>query len=265
MPQVGWINEGVRFSFDEVEQITQAAGDFAGLPLPVLRKLESNERKPHVISPSMAGGCWRRAQLEREEDYYLIAVDRWQAMWGTAFHLLMAEDGERDVEKEVRLELEVGHFDDGTPIVLSGQTDRMEDHGDGTGEILDYKSTGSLWGKDKPNPQYILQQNLYRYLWWKVRGIDIQRIQLYYAVPVPKRKTERGIKKKVIEQMRVEIPIWPFEQIELMVAQLVEQVQQVRRGILPPPFEQGDSNYWLCGFCPVRAACERRAVAEAWA
>lgn len=257
MPQIGWEIDGERWSLEEALQIARTEGAWQGYPAPVLQRLVATERDEDVISPSMAAGCLRQAFLRREVDYYADPRERFAAGIGTAVHEWLAgsEDSDRII-KETRFEIPVA----GNPLLkLSGQIDRFDiEHG----ILIDFKTTNSLYKKDPPPYDYVLQQNLYIYL-LRRHGYEVKRSFLWFVVPKTKRKkVEEGFITEV-DRMLVEVPIWPPDEQWAAVDALAERIRAIlRTGELPPPYAPDDENAWRCQFCPVAEICAQRALDE---
>lgn len=258
MPQVGWEMDGQRWSLEEALQIAREETFFQGFPKALIKQLQEDERPVQWISPSMAGGCLRQTFLRREHDYHLDPRERYAMGIGSAIHdwLSVTDDGGH-ILKEVRLKYSLG----GEPeLILSGQIDRFDIK---RGVLLDYKTTNSVWRKDRPNYQYTLQQNLYVYLLRK-HGYEVNEIFLWYAVPRPKRKkVGEGEYITEVDRLVVEIPIWTEEEQQAALDELETNIRYIMAtGDLPPRYAADDEDAWRCRFCPVEEICMDLTLSE---
>jgi len=174
-----------------------------------------------------------RVQLEQLRRR-LGAFARWQAEeWANGWTV-----ERRYLEVPLRATLEV----DGEPFVVTGRIDRIDQHGDGTWRLLDYKT-----GEQRRTPQEVhrapdggwidLQLPLYALL---VRQLGLEgRVELGFV------HLARELDGPVLS-----LADWSEEELDEAWEVAREVVRQVRRERFwppsaPPPYDDGLA--WICG------------------
>ena len=231
----------------------ESQGHFFGIVAPALKKMVSEERPREWLSPSSAGGCMRQRVLRLEEDYYQDLYQSWVPSVGTAIHDWLSVQQDDDTLREHRLKMAVEH--EGTTYYLSGQIDRYNPD---TREILDFKTTRSFWGKKLPDPDHVLQLNLYAHL-LEHHQHPVERMRLWYVKPEVVRKRDSG--NYLVDSRLFDAPLWAPNERQAALDDLVTRHHDAFTKGLPEPYAPDHPKYYRCGWCPVRDACYARAMA----
>jgi CRISPR/Cas system-associated exonuclease Cas4 (RecB family) len=190
------------------------------------------------LSVTALTGCVRQAYLKATESFYQRPDQQYWAYRGTLGHLLAERGAGPGIIAEQRFEREL-RLPSGRQITITGRPDEIDP---GRGLLIDYKTTDRA--PRQPSPLHIAQLNAYRWLVAPEHQID--RLGIVYL-------TMKGVQK-------ASVPIWPDGQVERLI--------QERAGALAEAYGGGDwpsmtEDRWMCGYCPVAAACERGRANEA--
>jgi len=246
----GWEINGVRVAVEEVGKDLFVEGWPVAVLFDAVSELEElQQRDWTVLRASELGRCLRQRALKRQREYWLSPDTVWSAMVGRGIHLELARlvqgrFGEGEVLSEVRLRHRFTVA--GQELTLTGQVDFYHVP---SGTMVDYKTTGSVWGKDQAGWEYQVQQNLYAQL-LRWAGHQPRASYLWFVEP---RLVSGRVRHKLVP-----VELWPEEQVLELVEELGKLVVLAHRdGILPPPFQPGDEGYWQCRFCPVSELCRQ--------
>ena len=184
------------------------------------------------LSVTALTGCVRQAFLKATEPYHQRPDQQYWAYRGTLAHLLAERGADASVVSEQRFERDL-KLPSGRVVTITGRPDEIDP---ARGLLIDYKTTDRA--PRQPSPLHIAQVNAYR--WLVAPRYQIDRLGIVYL-------TMKGVQKAAV-------PLWPDGQVERL---LVE-----RAGALAEAYAGGDwpdltEDRWMCGFCPVAAACER--------
>lgn len=249
MPHVGWEIEGRRYTLEEVVKLGKESPFLGPWPVAVLLHQvdELEARGWRYVRASDLGRCLRQRSLRRDEPFFQRPDSVWMALLGRGLHRELSENlrahfSPEEALVEVRLEHALSVLEE--TLVLSGQVDFYHR---ASGTLVDFKGTGSLYRKEDPSWNYLVQQNVYaQILRW--HGEQPRRAVLWYV----RFETQRGQVRSLI----VEVPLWEEETVLALLQELGGLlVLAHREGILPPPFQEGDEGYWQCQFCPVAQRC----------
>jgi len=119
-----------------------------------------------IISPPRI----QRLRVRHWKDMTQDVSDMTWSMMGTMAHNLLEKKTGANLQSEERLYVEV----DG--VILSGAMDLQEEV-DGTIKITDYKFT-SAWALREDKIEWILQQNIYRWMVEKIKGKKVSSISI---------------------------------------------------------------------------------------
>jgi hypothetical protein len=185
-----------------------------------------------ALSVTALTGCVRQAFLKATEPYYQRPDQQYWAYRGTLGHLLAERGAGPDIIAEQRFERAL-RLPSGRLVTITGKPDEIDP---ARGLLIDYKTTDRA--PRQPSPLHIAQLNAYR--WLVAPHYAIEKLGIVYL-------TMRGVQK-------ASMPIWPDGQIERLLAE--------RAGALAEAYAGGDwpeltEDRWMCGYCPVAAACER--------
>ena len=126
---------------------------------------------------------------------------------GTALHVVAERSVIDGHTNEERLFLTI---DD---IILSGAIDLQRNDHDGT-VITDYKFT-SAWSLMNDKPEWIQQQNIYRYIYEKVKKTPVKGLQICAFIrDFSRRKAQADASYPQATIQIVEIPMWTMSQTE---------------------------------------------------
>jgi len=185
-----------------------------------------------ALSVTALTGCVRQAFLKTTEPYHQRPDQQYWSYRGTLGHLLAERGAGPDTVAEQRFEREL-RLPSGRPGPITGRPDEIDPS---RGLLIDYKTTDRA--PKLPSPLHIAQLNVYR--WLVAPEYQIERLGIVYL-------TMKGVRK-------ASVPVWPEGQVERFL--------QERAGALADAYAGGDwpamtEDRWMCGFCPVAAACER--------
>lgn len=278
MPLVGPIccQDGLPSTFERCKEC--ARGFECQYPLAILAYMERNERKREGISYSATSiiGCARRQILQRQHDFYEHPKDSIARFIGDAVHEFTAHQlhGEVDYEGERRLfkvfKLTVPGEDATYDFTISGKPDQEWNKI----TVLDLKTSSRI--PKAPYPEHEAQVNVYA---WLLSGgedpVAGSGLDFPYKIW---RKISKGyityISKSDNDTKTFEVPIWPKEKREDFIARkLSKYLPWIKHGELPEvlpakisyrkvsklPYITRD---WHCDYCPVRAICDNKALAD---
>ena len=187
-----------------------------------------------AISVTDLTGCVRQAYLKETEPYYQRPDQQYWAYRGTLAHLLAEQGAGPGIVAEHRFTREL-QLPNGTVVPISGQPDEVDPR---RGLLIDYKTTDRA--PRQPSPLHIAQLNAYR--WLVSPEYAIERLGIVYL-------TMKGVTK-------ASVPIWPEGQVERFLRERASALVEAYAGGDWPAMTE---DRWMCGFCPVAAACERGA------
>jgi CRISPR/Cas system-associated exonuclease Cas4 (RecB family) len=187
-----------------------------------------------TISVTDLTGCVRQAYLKATEPYYQRPDQQYWAYRGTLAHLLAEQGAGPGIVAERRFVREL-ELPNGTVVPISGQPDEIDPS---RGLLIDYKTTDRA--PRQPSPLHIAQLNAYR--WLVSPEHEIERLGIVYL-------TMKGVTK-------ASVPIWPEGQVERLLRERASALVEAYAGGEWPEMTE---DRWMCGYCPVAAACERGA------
>jgi len=166
-------------------------------------KGESDYSVTEILSPPRVNRLRHKHYAEMESD---VSEMIWMLL-GTALHVVAERSVVDGHTNEERLFLTV---DD---IILSGAIDLQRNDHDGT-VITDYKFT-SAWSLMNDKPEWIQQQNIYRYIYEKVKKTPVKGLQICAFIrDFSRRKAQSDASYPQATIQIVEIPMWTIEQTE---------------------------------------------------
>jgi PD-(D/E)XK nuclease superfamily protein len=191
-----------------------------------------------VLSVTALTGCVRQSFLKTTEPYFQRPDQQYWSYRGTLGHLLAERGAGPDAIVERRFERTL-RLPSGRRLTITGKPDEIDPS---RGLLIDYKTTDRA--PRHPSPLHIAQLNTYR--WLVAPSYAIGRLGIVYL-------TMKGVQK-------ASVPLWPDGRVERFL--------QERAGALADAYAGGDwpaltEDRWMCGFCPVTAACERGQVSLA--
>jgi hypothetical protein len=199
--------------------------------------LQASAGTPATIPPISVTdltGCVRQAYLKATEPYYQRPDQQYWAYRGTLAHLLAELGAGPGIVAERRFTREL-QLPNGTVVPIGGQPDEIDPS---RGLLIDYKTTDRA--PRQPSPLHIAQLNAYRWLVSPEHAIE--RLGIVYL-------TMKGVTK-------ASVPIWPEGQVERFLRERASALVEAYAGGDWPAMTE---DRWMCGFCPVAAACERGA------
>lgn len=134
------------------------------------------------------------------------------AMLGTAFHMLMDKNAPAGSHSEKKIELLIDGY------TLVGIPDIHQD-----GTLDDYKTTSVFSFKLGDKPDWERQLNVYRYMIFKDKGIEIKKLRIVAILRdwmKSKTKSDKDYPKYPL--IVVDIPIWPMEYTEMYIFNRLE-------------------------------------------
>jgi len=166
-------------------------------------KGESDYSVTEILSPPRVNRLRHKHYAEMESD---VSEMIWMLL-GTALHVVAERSVVDGHTNEERLFLTV---DD---IILSGAIDLQRNDHDGT-VITDYKFT-SAWSLMNDKPEWIQQQNIYRYIYEKVKKTPVKGLQICAFIrDFSRRKAQSDASYPQATIQIVEIPMWTMSQTE---------------------------------------------------
>ena len=216
------------------EQAQARDAERSAIDAPTVPSPEPGEARPPLpaFSVTELTGCVRQAYLKATEPYYQRPDQQYWSYRGTLAHLLAERGAGPGVVSERRFERAL-RLPSGRLVTVTGKPDEIDPS---RGLLIDYKTTDRP--PRQPSPLHIAQLNVYR--WLVSPQYEIDRLGIVYL-------TMKSVQK-------APVPIWPAGQAERFL--------QERAGALAEAYAGGDwpdltEDRWMCGFCPVSAACER--------
>jgi CRISPR/Cas system-associated exonuclease Cas4 (RecB family) len=191
-----------------------------------------------ALSVTALTGCVRQAYLKTTEPYYQRPDQQYWAYRGTLGHLLAERGAGPGTIAEQRFEREL-RLPSGRAVTITGRPDEIDP---ARALLIDYKTTDRA--PRQPSPQHIAQLNAYR--WLVAPSYQIDRLGIVYL-------TMKGVQK-------ASVPIWPDGQVERLLAERAGALAEAYAGGGWPELTE---DRWMCGFCPVAAACERGPAIQA--
>jgi hypothetical protein len=137
----------------------------------------------NLLSPSMMFNCKRKTLLAQYHEIYADPASFYWTFYGTVVHHVLEGWDVPGAIKEKRITFKLGEFE------ISGQPDILIPLEDGTYELVDFKTTNTVY-QDKALPgtpdlkylkskKYIGQASLYRH-GLAQNGIVVSKAKLYY-------------------------------------------------------------------------------------
>lgn len=264
---VGLIDEfDTACNWDDVQNILDEEGLFAGFPEPIIRAIAADHARPrHRISVSNLTGCLGMNYLKDVVDYWETPGRLLVPLMGTIAHGLL----ERGADAGYELVETPLMWMTGKGIWVHGTVDYMNLE---SRTIIDWKTTRWMKPENLPQAQHVVQVNMYRFLaewnrldpdggvpshpWsdgYSYGGFDHLKI-VYIDLTGPARNGAHG------GVVVVDIPIWDDEQMAGLIATRALQLHNAYdNGVLPP--RATGSDRWLCNYCPaaVKQVCNSRA------
>ena len=174
-------------------------------------KGESDYSVTEILSPP-------RINRLRKKHYTELTSDVSEMLWmllGTALHVVAERSVVDGHTNEERL---FWTIDD---IILSGAIDLQRNDHDGT-VITDYKFT-SAWSLMNDKPEWEQQQNIYRYIYEKVKKTPVKGLQICAFIrDFSRRKAQTDSSYPQATIQVIEIPMWTMEQTEAYIKARIE-------------------------------------------
>jgi hypothetical protein len=174
-------------------------------------KGESDYSVTEILSPP-------RINRLRKRHYTELTSDVSEMIWmllGTALHVVAERSVVDGHTNEERLFLTI---DD---IILSGAIDLQRNDHDGT-VITDYKFT-SAWSLMNDKPEWIQQQNIYRYIYEKVKQKPVKGLQICAFIrDFSRRKAQSDSSYPQATIQVIEIPMWTMDETEAYIKARIE-------------------------------------------
>jgi hypothetical protein len=174
-------------------------------------KGESDYSVTEILSPP-------RINRLRKRHYTELTSDVSEMIWmllGTALHVVAERSVVDGHTNEERLFLTI---DD---IILSGAIDLQRNDHDGT-VITDYKFT-SAWSLMNDKPEWIQQQNIYRYIYEKVKKTPVKGLQICAFIrDFSRRKAQSDSSYPQATIQVIEIPMWTMDETEAYIKARIE-------------------------------------------
>ena len=174
-------------------------------------KGESDYSVTEILSPP-------RINRLRKKHYTELTSDVSEMLWmllGTALHVVAERSVVDGHTNEERL---FWTIDD---IILSGAIDLQRNDHDGT-VITDYKFT-SAWSLMHDKPEWEQQQNIYRYIYEKVKKTPVKGLQICAFIrDFSRRKAQTDSSYPQATIQVIEIPMWTMEQTEAYIKARIE-------------------------------------------
>lgn len=264
--------------------------------------IESEEPERDAFSPSRLLGCHRQSVLSGMVDYYLDMDQSWPLVRGNMVHALMERaryPGVVATIREVRFYTTVDtaygpqKFTAKPDLIVIDRidTDWPSDEGHGQGnaqetihiKVVDYKSKNGI-KHDLTEAQYEheLQVNMYAYILSRelpthlgmpeaslvvdeleIDYVDMARVRRFTSAGwLSDRGKRTSTRPLTYETLHLApITIHPRDKVERFVRRRIEERIQAREQ-LPACSYAGTDKEYLCNYCPVRDACNRRTEAS---
>lgn len=249
MPQVGFVIRGQDVLYEDA--LALARDNKIPYP-PALLRVLFNKRQDQSPTPSALGGCLRRFELQRQHGYFVAPEKGLAAAYGTAFHdaLDHAATDEAGVQEErLTAWVDLPGLPEGfNRLPMPGKPDHVDE---AESLVMDWKNKNYVGKTFQPQPEHIRQVSVYAWLYWKVKGVRLQRWRIVYIAP--------NMSPAVVAPFEGDLP--PMQEVENWIRlRLRLWASPVSRGDLPYPqdsfFEDEPKKQGLCNWCPVRAHCE---------
>jgi len=145
------------------------------------------------------------------------SAKNWYSVQGTAYHTVIesvvANNPEYITEQRITTEID-GKKITGKPDIFHIPTQKLID--------LKTSKAGSFCYNPNGKPEYILQQNIYKYLIEKSWGIKVNAVRLLYMFPdFDKRKIKPGGKYPVKPALEIPVEIMTNEEIEKYIKERI--------------------------------------------
>jgi hypothetical protein len=174
-------------------------------------KGESDYSVTEILSPPRINRLRKKHYTEMQSD---VSDMIWMLL-GTALHVVAERSVVDGHTNEERLFLTV---DD---IILSGAIDLQRNDHDGT-VITDYKFT-SAWSLMHDKPEWIQQQNIYRYIYEKVKKTPVKGLQICAFIrDFSRRKAQSDSSYPQATIQVIEIPMWTMDETEAYIKARIE-------------------------------------------
>jgi hypothetical protein len=174
-------------------------------------KGESDYSVTEILSPPRINRLRKKHYTEMQSD---VSDMIWMLL-GTALHVVAERSVVDGHTNEERLFLTV---DD---IILSGAIDLQRNDHDGT-VITDYKFT-SAWSLMHDKPEWIQQQNIYRYIYEKVKKTPVKGLQICAFIrDFSRRKAQTDSSYPQATIQVIEIPMWTMDETEAYIKARIE-------------------------------------------
>jgi len=174
-------------------------------------KGESDYSVTEILSPPRINRLRKKHYTEMQSD---VSDMIWMLL-GTALHVVAERSVVDGHTNEERLFLTV---DD---IILSGAIDLQRNDHDGT-VITDYKFT-SAWSLMHDKPEWIQQQNIYRYIYQKVKKTPVKGLQICAFIrDFSRRKAQTDSSYPQATIQVIEIPMWTMDETEAYIKARIE-------------------------------------------
>jgi hypothetical protein len=174
-------------------------------------KGESDYSVTEILSPPRINRLRKKHYTEMQSD---VSDMIWMLL-GTALHVVAERSVVDGHTNEERLFLTV---DD---IILSGAIDLQRNDHDGT-VITDYKFT-SAWSLMHDKPEWIQQQNIYRYIYEKVKKTPVKGLQICAFIrDFSRRKAQTDSSYPQATIQVIEIPMWTMDETESYIKARIE-------------------------------------------
>ena len=241
---------------------------------------------PDAFSPTGLLDCDRKHGLSLGRDWYIDIDQGWKMLRGTLVHSLISDyeyPGAvgviRETEMEVTIDTAYG------PQRMTGQPDIVvvkhltQTEGGLVARvgIVDYKSTGKI-GHDliEARRDHVRQVNMYAWLvrrWLPLHyraslEVVVDEISIQYldfdktrrftsagALETKGKRLNRSAPYQYETLTLAPLTLHPDQVVDRNIRLMIESKLESRTE-LPPAYQQGDTDYWRCAYCPVRAACQ---------
>lgn len=256
--QIGWVDpdSGERTTFEEALEVARDYGAWGGFPYEVLLGMHSNLTKvrPSEVTVTTLLTCARKAQLDREVEYYADPRKNYPAFRGTIIHAVVEGSAAPGAVVEQRYSRDF----EGTRISGGLDWHRLMTAKNGKTLIRDYKSTNELPKYNSAYTSHQQQLNLYRWLLdldpeeteMEIVYISMDGVKI---IPLSAGGETRTGRKKAQQ-------VWDDDKVEEFIR---ERLSLLQRTPLLPYRLVPESDLWQCEqYCEVREACYRRAYQE---